>query len=90
MTTTTEMTIPGDGTWTQVSTGSQSVTIQLQSRGPVRIRIQETAPLAASTFGILLDADLESVFAGNALAATDNAYVRSISGKDEALVVMKT
>ncbi len=90
MTTTTNVTLPANGTWTQVSTGSPSVTVQLQSRGPVRVKVQASAPAGGDETGLLLDADIESVFAANALAGTDNTYLRSISGKDEYVVVLAT
>lgn len=87
--TTTHKIGPEDG-WTQVSNGSPSVTVQLQSPGPIRLKVQAAAPAADSEAGFLLSSEGDTVFAGNALAATDKCFIRCMAGQEQIIEVMAT
>lgn len=91
MTTTNDLEILNSSGWVQVSTGSSSVTVQLRSDGPLRLMVGSAAPAADAEVGFFLSGDGETSFAGNALAGTDNVYVRATrAGDAERVTVMAT
>jgi hypothetical protein len=92
MTTTVDTTFDGGDGWVQVSTGSPSVTVVLKSNGPILLQVAGSAPASDNFHGFLLWDQGETSFAGNALAGTDNCYVRtkSASQGNETVTVMAT
>ena len=77
--------------WLAVSEGNPSVTIQLQSNGPLLFQIAQSLPSAGDQSGTVLDIDGDTSFSGNALAVTDIVYVKSKNvGETERVSVIKT
>ncbi len=78
MTETTDISFTPEDGWVTVATGSASVVVQLKTNGPIALAVGETEPAGERT-GVILHADGESSFAGNALLATDIVRVRALN-----------
>lgn len=71
--------------WTQVSTGSRDVVIQLQGAGAAMVHVGTGAP-ATDAAGIGISPDSREFGAAN-LPATDNVYARAVSGTARIAVI---
>lgn len=68
-------------TWTQVSTGSEGVAIQLlPNAAPAYVYVGATAPEAGTVVGFYLSSSPggEASFVAKGLSGTDNVYVRAV------------
>lgn len=76
-------------TWTQVSTGSEGVAIQLlPNAAPAYVYVGATAPGAGTVVGFYLSNSPggEASFAAKGLTGADNVYVRAV-GKSDIIVI---
>lgn len=78
MTTTSHITVSATE-WTELADGSENVTVQLITGGPIEVAVNTTSPTGTKDVGHILSHVTRDMVSFSGLAATDLVYAKSFN-----------